>query len=402
MASIAIDKPALEGGTPVRNQFLIFGQPRLEEAEIQEVVQTLRSGWISTGPKVGQFEQMFAEYIGTRHALALNSCTAALHLSMLAAGVKAGDEVITTPLTFAATANVIVHVGARPVFADVDPKTLNINPIEIEKKITPKTKVIIPVHLGGYPCDMPAIMAIARKRHLAVIEDCAHAIESQIKGKHAGQFGDLGAFSFYVTKNLVTGEGGMVTTNNTEWAEKIQMYGLHGLNKGAWKRYSDEGFKHYQVIYPGYKYNMMDLQAAIGIHQLPRMETYLKRREAIWKKYNAAFADLPVILPAEPPAQWRHARHLYAVQLDLNALTVSRDHIMEALHRENIGTGIHYVSLHLHHFYKETFGYQTDDFPHAAKSSRCLLSLPLSAQLTDEEVSSVIEAFRKVILYYYL
>lgn len=400
MTQLQIEKPAFEGGSPVRQTFLTFGQPQLEEPEIEEVVQTLRSGWISTGPKVSQFEQIFAQYIGSNHALALNSCTAALHLSMMAAGVKPGDEVITTPLTFAATANVIVHVGAKPVFVDIDRKTLNIDPLKIEEKITSKTKAIIPVHLNGYPCEMKQIMAIAQKHHLYVIEDAAHAIEAQIDGKHVGQFGDLGAFSFYVTKNLVTGEGGMVTTNNKEWAEKIQMYGLHGLNKGAWKRYSDEGFKHYQVIYPGYKYNMMDLQAAIGIHQLPRLEKYLNKRKEIWKKYNAAFSDLPVILPAETPNHMRHARHLYALQLDLDGLTVSRDHIMEALFKENIGTGIHYISLHLHHFYKETYKYRADDFPHAHEVSYRTLSLPLSAHLTDEDVNSVIEAVRKVLLYY--
>ncbi len=400
MTQLQTQKPAFEGGTPVRDQFLIFGQPHLEEAEIDEVIGTLRSGWLSTGPKVSLFEDHFSNYIGTQHALALNSCTAALHLSMLAAGVQPGDEVITTPLTFAATANVIVHAGAKPVFADIDPVTLNIDPKEIEKKITPKTKAIIPVHLNGFPCDMEQIMALARKYHLHVIEDAAHAIEATIGGKHVGQFGDCGAFSFYVTKNLVTGEGGMVTTNNSEWAEKIQMYGLHGLNKGAWKRYSDEGFKHYQVIYPGYKYNMMDIQAAMGIHQLPRLEKYLNKRESIWKRYNEAFVDLPVILPAETPKNMRHARHLYAIRLDLDGLTVSRDQIMEALFKENIGTGIHYISLHLHQYYKETFNYQAADFPHAAKVSHQTISLPLSPHLTDQEAQDVIDAFRKVILYY--
>ena len=235
----------------MRKDFLVFGNPQIEEDEIKEVVDCLRSGWISTGPRVAQFEELFKAYIGSKHALALNSCTAGLHLSMIVAGLKPGDEVITTPMTFAATANAILHTGATPVFVDIELSSMTIDPGLIEEKLSPKTKAILPVHLCGRPCNMDRIMGIAKNHNLLVIEDAAHAIEAQYQGKKIGTIGDMAVFSFYVTKNLVTGEGGMVTTDNDEYAEKIQTYGLHGMSKGAWRRYSDEGFKHYQIIYPG-------------------------------------------------------------------------------------------------------------------------------------------------------
>jgi dTDP-4-amino-4,6-dideoxygalactose transaminase len=383
---------------PVRKKFLVFGSPALEEAEIQEVVATLRSGWIGTGPRVARFEESFRGYIGSRHALALNSCTAALHLAMIAAGVGAGDEVITTPHTFAATANAIVHTGAVPVFVDVDRRTQNIDPSALERAITPKTKAILPVHFAGRPCDMDPILAIARRHGLSVIEDAAHAIESVYHGRHAGTLGDAACFSFYVTKNLVTGEGGMVTTSHDDWAEKIQMYGLHGLSKGAWKRYSDEGFVHYQVLYPGFKYNMTDMQAALGIHQLARIETYAGRRKEIWERYDAAFADLPAATPAPEEPSTRHARHLYTLLLDTERLRVDRDAVVEGLKGEGIGTGIHFISLHLHPYYRDRFGFTPEDFPNARYISERTLSLPLSARLGDGDVQDVIDAVRKVLL----
>ena len=391
---------AIAGGKPVRNSFLVFGSPLIEEDEIREIEATLRSGWLGTGPKVARFENMFRAYIGCRHALALSSCTASLHLSLLVTGIGPGDEVITTPMTFAATANVIVHVGARPIFVDIDRTTMNIDPIQIERGITSKTKAIIPVHLAGRPCDMNAIMDIARRHHLLVIEDAAHAIEAEYKGEKVGNIGDLTCFSFYVTKNLVTGEGGMITTNDDGWADKIQIYGLHGMSKGAWKRYSDEGFKHYQIVYPGYKYNMMDIQASIGIHQLPRMERYLKRREEIWQQYDAAFASLPVIRPAPAEDNTKHARHLYTLLLDMDNLRADRDTIQQALNSENIGTGIHFVALHLHDYYARIYGYRRGDFPNAEYVSDRTISLPLSAKLTDQDVGDVIAGLQKVIGYY--
>jgi len=381
----------------MRKTFLIFGSPDIQEDEISEVVACMRSGWISTGQKVAQFEGLFKGYIGSKYALALNSCTAGLHLSMLVAGLKPGDEVITTPMTFAATANAILHTGAQPVFVDIEQCSMNINPELIAEKLSPKTKAILPVHLCGRPCNMDPIMEIARRNNLLVIEDAAHAIEAAYKGKKIGTIGEMTVFSFYVTKNLVTGEGGMVTTNNEDYAEKIQTYGLHGMSKGAWRRYSDEGFKHYQIIYPGFKYNMLDIQAAMGIHQFKRLEAGLVRREAIWNRYDAAFKDLPLITPAPPEPDTRHARHLYTILVKLEDLKADRDTIQQALFEENIGTGIHYISLHLHQYYRERYQFKPDDFPNARFVSDRTISLPLSTKLTDEDGHDVIDAVKKVL-----
>jgi dTDP-4-amino-4,6-dideoxygalactose transaminase len=381
----------------MRKDFLVFGNPQIEEDEIKEVVDCLRSGWISTGPRVSHFEELFKHYIGSKHALALNSCTAGLHLSMIVAGLKPGDEVITTPMTFAATANAILHTGATPVFVDIALPSMTIDPAQIEAKLSPKTKAILPVHLCGRPCNMDRIMATAKKHNLLVIDDAAHAIEAVYQGKKIGTIGDMTVFSFYVTKNLVTGEGGMVTTDNDEYAEKIQTYGLHGMSKGAWRRYSDEGFKHYQIIYPGFKYNMMDIQAALGIHQLKRLEAGLARREEIWQRYDASFRDLPVECPAPPEPGTRHARHLYTILVKLEDLRADRDTIQQALHGENIGTGIHYISLHLHQYYRERYGFKKEDFPSALHVSERTISLPLSTKLTDDDVQDVIDAVRNVL-----
>lgn len=381
----------------MRDTFLVFGSPLIEEEEIQEMVECLRSGWISTGPRVGTFQDMFAGYIGSRYALALNSCTAGLHLSMIAADLQPGDEVITTPMTFAATANAIIHTGAKPVFVDIEMPAMTIDPEKIEAKITEKTRAIIPVHLYGRPCNMDAITAIADKHNLLVIEDAAHAIEAEYKGRKIGTIGDITVFSFYVTKNLVTGEGGMITTNNEEYAAKVETYGLHGMSRGAWKRYSDDGFKHYQVVFPGFKYNMMDMQAALGIHQLKRIDQCLKRREEVWQRYDEAFAQLPVDLPPAPEENTKHARHLYTPLVRLEDLKADRDTIQQALHEENIGTGIHYISLHLHPYYRDAYGYQPEDFPNALHVSRRTLSLPLSASLSDQDVQDVIDSFTRTL-----
>ncbi len=284
---------------PIRpkEKFLIFGAPVIEEAEIEEVVKTLRSGWIGTGPKVARFEEAIREYKGAAYVAAVNSCTAALHLSILAAGIGSGDEVITSAMTFCATVNAIIHAGATPVLADIEPGSMNIDPDDIKRKITPRTRAIVPVHFAGRPCAMDAIMAIAQKHGLTVIEDCAHAIETRYKDKNAGTFGDFGCLSFYVTKNIITGEGGMVLTKNEEAISRIKTLALHGMSKDAWKRFSDEGYKHYQVVEAGFKYNMTDLQAAIGLHQLRRIETYWQRRKQIWKCYVSALRELPLEYP---------------------------------------------------------------------------------------------------------
>jgi dTDP-4-amino-4,6-dideoxygalactose transaminase len=394
-----MSKLALEGGQPVRRKedFLIFGAPLIEEPEIQEVVDCMRCRWIGAGPKVRQFEEDFGKYKGAKHAIALNSCTAALHLSMFAAGIGPGDEVITTAMTFCATINAIIHCGATPILADCHRETMNILPEEIEKRITAKTKAILPVHFAGRCCDMDPIMEMARTYDLLVIEDCAHAIESEYHGKKAGRFGDISCFSFYVTKNIITGEGGMVLTDDDRFAERIKVLGLHGMSKDAWKRFSDEGYKHYQVIHAGYKYNMMDMQAAIGIHQLKRVDAYWKQREVLWNKYNAAFKDLSCFVPPGPEPDTKHGYHLYTPLIDIDSTGKSRDWVLNSLTAENIGVGVHYLPVHLHPFYRKTFGWKEGDFPNAEWIGERTLSLPLSPALNSKDAEDVIEAFKKVL-----
>jgi len=398
MSRQAAVKLAIDGGEPVRADFLVFGSPAIGEEEIAEVVATLRSGWLGTGPRVKRFEEAFREYTGARHAIALNSCTAGMHLALLAAGVGPGDEVVVPALTFAATANVVVHTGATPIFADVDSLTMNLDPRGLESRITPRTKAILPVHFAGRPCDMEAILGLAKRHGIRVVEDAAHAIETVAAGRKVGTIGDATCFSFYVTKNVMTGEGGMVTTGDDEWAERIRVSSLHGLSRDAWKRYSGSGFAHYEVLMPGYKYNMMDLQAAIGIHQLARVDEYASARKRIWAAYDAAFADLPAARPAPVGTGSVHARHLYTLLLDLDRLRVDRDAVMNALKAEGIGTGVHFIALHLHPYYRDRFSLSPSDFPNATEISRRTISLPLSAKLSDRDVNDVIEAVRKVLL----
>jgi dTDP-4-amino-4,6-dideoxygalactose transaminase len=376
----------------MKKKFLVFGSPLIEQPEIDEVTSCLKSGWIGTGPLVKKFEESFAEYKGARFAVALNSCTAALHLSMLALGVKPGDEVLVPSMTFAATANTVVHAGGIPVLVDCERDSMNIDPQDIQRKITSKTKAIIPVHFAGRPCNMKAIMAIAKKNRLKVIEDCAHAIESEYHRQKAGTFGDMGCFSFYVTKNIVTGEGGMLLSSKKRYADLIKVLALHGMSKDAWKRFSDRGYKHYDVVYPGFKYNMMDIQAALGIHQLSRIEKYWRRRQQIWHRYNEAFKKLPVFLPAAVEENTKHAYHLYTLFLDIKKLKISRDQFLERMTGRHIGIGVHYRALHLHPFYKKKFGYRKGDFPNAEWISKRTVSLPLSPKLSDDDVKRVIDS----------
>jgi dTDP-4-amino-4,6-dideoxygalactose transaminase len=383
-----------------RDKYLVFGNPDIQESEIREVVETLKSGWISTGPRVHRFEQMFREYAGAKHAHAVNSCTAALHLSMLVTGIGQGDEVITCPMTFAATANAITHAGAVPVFVDCRKEDLTIDVSQVESRVTDRTRAILPIHFAGRSADMDPILEVAKRHGLLVLEDAAHAIETVYRSRKVGAIGDLTCFSFYVTKNVATGEGGMITTENDEYAARIETYALHGLSKGAWKRFSDSGYEHYEVVCPGYKYNMMDIQAALGIHQLSRIKPNLKRREEIWEHYDREFSDLPVFTPARASENTTHARHLYTLLLDIDRLRAGRDEIQRALHEENIGTGIHYVSLHLHKYYREKYGYRRGDFPNAEFVSDRTLSLPLSTSLRDSDVEDVVRAVRRVILQY--
>jgi dTDP-4-amino-4,6-dideoxygalactose transaminase len=378
--------------TQPRENFLVYGAPQFSEAEIAEVVATLRSGWVGTGPKVAKFEDRFKAYKDAETAVAVGSCTAALHLSLLGAGLRPGDEVITSALTFCATVNAIIHSGATPVLADVDPATMNICPHSVGQKITNRTRAILPVHFAGLPCEMNELTDLADRHSLRIIEDCAHATEATYHDKPVGTIGDFGCFSFYVTKNVVTAEGGMVTARHIDDARKIKRLALHGMNHDAWRRYSDEGFKHYQVTECGFKYNMTDIQAALGIHQLAAIDKNWLRRQEIWQQYNEALAGLPVTLPSAPEEHLRHAYHLYPILIDEEKTGISRDAFIAAMTQANIGVGVHYLSIPEHSYYHDTFGWNPEDYPAATKIGRQTVSLPLSPFLTSEDIADVIHA----------
>jgi dTDP-4-amino-4,6-dideoxygalactose transaminase len=392
------DEPAVLGGEPVRDEFLVFGAPLIEEEAIAEVVATLRSGWIGTGPKTRRLEERFQDFAGVGHACAVSSCTAGMHLALEVLGIGAGDEVITSPMTFGATANVIVHVGATPVFADIDRDTLLIDLDDLERRITERTRAVMPVHMAGRPCDMQRLREIADKHGIAIVADCAHAIETQHHGRPVASLADMSVHSFYVTKNMTTVEGGMLLTDNSEWAERIMLLRNHGLSRDAWKRYSVHGFQPYEVVEAGYKYNMTDIQAALGLHQMERLEANLEVRERHWNAYREGLADLDgLTIPEEDPEPLnRHARHLFIVLLDIENLSLSRDDFVVAMQAENIGTGIHFTALHLHHYYREAFGFKKGDYPGAEWVGERTLSLPMSPKLTDDDVQDTIRAVRKV------
>ena len=390
--------------------FLPFALPSIGEEEISEVVATLRSGWITTGPRTQLFEAKFAEYIGCKHAVAVNSCTAALHLGLHAIGLRPGDAVITTPLTFAATAEVIYYFRAHPAFVDIDPDTLNIDPERIrqcleQRKPRRRYRAIIPVHIGGLACEMDVILGIARDHGLKVIEDAAHALPTAYKGKRVGTIGDITAFSFYANKNITTGEGGMATTDNDEYAEAIRIMRLHGISKDAWKRYTAKGSWYYEIHAPGFKYNMTDIAAAIGIHQLKKCDRLYERREQIARMYDQGLAGVGEIsLPPWHPASakggedgCRHAWHLYVIRLNPKKLTISRGEFIELLKRQGIGTSVHFIPLHVQPFYRKTYGYRAEDFPHASAVYERVVSLPIYPKMTDEDVGEVIRAVKETV-----
>jgi dTDP-4-amino-4,6-dideoxygalactose transaminase len=376
--------------------FIVFGAPDIAEAEINEVLATLQSGWLGTGPRVAAFEAQFASFKGLprSHVAALNSCSAALHLSLLAAGVGPGDEVITSPLTFCATVNAILHTGATPVLVDVDPLTMNLDPDQIERKISSKTKVLLPVHFAGLPCDMDAFLSIAARHRLQIIEDCAHAVEASYRGRPTGTLGDYGCFSFYSTKNVTSGEGGMLVARDPARAHHVKLMSLHGMSRDAWNRFSDEGYKHYQVVECGFKYNMMDLQAAIAVHQLARVDKAWTRRQVIWNRYQEAFIGLPVERPVEPPPYVRHAYHLYTLLVDEQRCGISRDQFLQRMTNLGIGVGVHYLALTEQPHYQNRLGWKPEDTPSATSIGRKTVSLPLSPKLTDDEVLRVITAVK--------
>lgn len=394
---------AIEGGQPVREKMLPFGAPYFGEEEIAEVVNTLKSGWISTGPKTKRFEDEFAGYVGARYAVALNSCTAGLHLSLVVNDIGKGDEVIVPTLTFGATANVVEHVGARPVLVDVSPQTLCIDPDAVARALTPRTRAIIPVHYGGMPCDLDAIYAVVGSRNIVIIEDAAHAIGAKYKGKTIGSISPLTNFSFYANKNLSTAEGGMVTTDDPRLEEKLRVYHLHGLSRDAWKRYHTKKFSLSEVVVPGYKYNMNDIQASLGLHQLRKQEQFIARREELAAFYDEAFSEFDgLVRTVERPHDGlnRHVLHLYVLLLDIKRLRVDRNEVLSALLAENIGVSMHFNPLHMMPFYRDTYGYNPDDFPVARMVGESEISLPLTPQMAERDAQDVVNAVRKVLSEY--
>ena len=375
-----------------KNRFIPFSRPWIDETEIAAVSEVLASQWISTGAKVREFERAFAEYIGVKHAIAVSSCTAALHLSLVATDIGSGDEVITTPYTFTATAEAIRYVGAKPVFVDVDKHTLNMDIAQIEAAITARTKAILPVHIAGLPCDMDALQALCRKHNLVLIDDAAHAIPAEYKERYIGSLGDISAFSFYANKNLTTAEGGMITTNSDALAEPLRTMRLHGIDKDAWARQSRRSIWRYDITTEGYKYNMTDIQAAMGLCQLMKLNKQHERRHHFAQIYQTELTKFPEIqTPFSPENPKEHAWHLYIIQL----LSRERDAFIDAMRAANIECSVHYIPLHLFRFYQEQYGYREGDFPHAEAAFERVVSLPLHPGLTEEDVYAVVAAIRK-------
>jgi len=369
--------------------------PSIGEEEIQEVVECLRSLWLTTGPRVERFEREFAETVGARYALAVNSGTAALHLALEAIGVSEGHQVITTPFTFTATAEVVRYLGADPVFVDIDPLTLNIDHREIEAAVSEKTRAILPVHYGGRACAMDEIMTIAGRHGLKVVEDAAHALPCAYGGKMVGSIGDATAFSFYATKTLVTGEGGMLTTSSEEIANRVKIMRLHGINRDVWDRYSSDKPKwSYDIVAPGYKYNMPDIMAAIGVRQLKKLYRFQQRRNEIAARYDEAFQDLPLTTPQR--GSDLHSLHLYVILLRLEALKLSRNEFIEHMSEAGVGTSVHFIPLHLMPYWRDRYGLKPDDFPVALDVYRRTVSLPIYPLMSDDDVERVISAVRRI------
>ncbi|PIQ97879.1 MAG: UDP-4-amino-4,6-dideoxy-N-acetyl-beta-L-altrosamine transaminase [Nitrospinae bacterium CG11_big_fil_rev_8_21_14_0_20_56_8] len=376
---------------------LPFHRAWLDDDEINEVVDTLKSGWMTTGPKARQFEEDFQNYIGCRHAIALNSCTAGLHLAVAVSRFNEGDEIITTPMTFPATSNVLVHERLEPVFVDIEPGTLNLDASRIEAKITSRTRGILPVHFGGHPCDMDAIEDIAARHRLAIIEDAAHAIESRYKERKVGDR-HLTAFSFYANKNITTGEGGMLTTNDDDIADTVRVLRLHGLSRDAWNRFGNAGYSHWELEMPGFKYNMADINAALGIHQLKKVERFLEIRKLHAERYDAAFGDVEELERMQTREYaTTHAHYIYPVALRLERLKVTRDEFLNAVQETGIGVAVHYIGLHLQPFYRKTYALEPGDYPVATDYSQRLLSLPLYPKMTEADVDRVAGTVRDLV-----
>ena len=393
--------PALAGGRPLRSREnrIVFGAPLLGDAEVASVAECIRSRWIGLGERVARFEREFAAYKQAPYAAATSSCSAALHLSLVALGVTAGDEVIAPSMTFCSTVHAIVHAGATPVLVDCDRVTMNIDPSAIEDRITPCTKALMVVHMCGRSCDMGPILEIATKHGLKVVEDCAHAVETTYHGRSAGLLGDAGCFSFYPTKSITTGDGGMVISRHKEVIDRIKLLSYNGVATNTWTRFA-EGVSGYEVIAAGFKYNMTDMEAALGLPQIPLLEERWKQRELLWLAYNQQLEGLSLTLPEMGNSESRDAYHLYTPLLQLEGLTVGRQQIVAAMGAENIGVGVHYEPVHTQPYYREQLGYRDADLPNSSYIGKRTISLPLSARMTEDDVSDVCSALARILRYF--
>jgi perosamine synthetase len=377
-----------------------FHRAEVGEEEVRAVIEVLRSGWLTMGAKTLEFEKQFAKYVGAEHAIAVSSCTAALHLALEAIGLRPGDEVLVPTTTFTATAEVVTYLGGQPVLVDIDPSTMNMDVDEAARRVTPRTRAIMPVHFGGQPCDMQQISALADRHGLRVIEDAAHSLPASYRGRPIGSLSEFTAFSFYATKTLTTGEGGMITTSNAAAAERMRTMRLHGIARDAWKRYSADGSWQYEVIEAGFKYNMTDLQAALGLAQLAKCDVLRQARCAIAQQYTEAFHDSDALESPSVLADRRTSWHLYVLRLRLERLKINRDRFIDELRRRGIGASVHFIPLHLHPYYQRTFRYRAGDFPRAeAEYARCL-SLPIYPAMTQDDVGHVIEEVLSIVQTY--
>ncbi len=381
----------------LKEQVIPFHSAFIGEEEAQAAAEVIRSGWLTMGPKTIEFEEKFASYVGAKHAVGVNSCTAGLHLALDAIGLKEGDEVLVPTNTFTATAEVVCYFKAKPVLVDVDPDNLCIDPADAERRITSRTRAVIPVHFAGQPCDINAIQEMANRHSLRVIEDAAHALPACYRGDRIGAISELTAFSFYATKTLATGEGGMVTTDNEDLANRMRLMRLHGIGRDAWKRYSAEGSWYYEVMSPGFKYNLTDIQSAIGIVQLAKCDQMNAAREQIALRYNEGFADEPALEVTRVAADRQSSWHLYVLRLNLESLGITRNEMIDQLRMQGIGTSVHFIPLHLHPYYRKTYGYVPDDFPMASAQYQRYLSLPIFPAMTSSQIDYVIDCVLKIV-----
>lgn len=380
----------------MRGLFLPFSPPLIGDEEIGAVLDTLRSDWITTGPKTRRFEEEFTQFVGAPAALAVSSATDAMLVGLAALGIGEGDAVITTPMTFCSTVHVIEHLGARPVLVDVEPDTLNIDPEKVAQAVTSRTRAMMPVHLYGHPCEMDSLLSVASRNNLCVLEDAAHAPSAKYKGRMIGTLGTVTAFSFYATKNLTTAEGGMLT-GDSDVIEEARVWSLHGMSRDAWKRYSAKGSWYYEVVLPGFKCNMTDIQASLGIHQLRKLPRFQARRREIARRYTEAFSQLGALQPPTERSEVEHAWHIYAIRLHLDRLTIDRSRFIGELKERKIGTSVHFIPIHMHPYYRDKYAYEPEDFPVAYEEYQRLISLPIYPRMSDGDVEDVIEAVTDVV-----